>query len=203
MKKNNILLSFLITILLVIVIVISGCPSLPVSVEETMIDETTTEETTEETTEVTTPEEVTEETTEITTEEEKAQPIASATFKGEIDISEKVAVGLTDMLISFIISEDSSSITSVTLTITFKEFKCENTIMSGTVASTLEPVQPYPITNGNFAISLFYRREMKGKFISSTKATGTIDVIYVFKQTGGLPDITCDLGTFNWSANAE
>lgn len=59
MKRNIILLSFIITILLVAIIVMSGCPSPQTSIEITALEETIMKETTV----ITTEEEVKEETT--------------------------------------------------------------------------------------------------------------------------------------------
>jgi len=67
-KRNIILLSFIITILLVEIIIISGCPSPQTSIETTALEETIMEETTLITTKEEVKEEIAEETTEITEE---------------------------------------------------------------------------------------------------------------------------------------
>jgi len=114
-----------------------------------------------------------------------------ATFSGPIKISGK-ASGAT---ISFTISEDG---TSISLEITLSDLKCDG--MTASSMST-QASGPLSITDGSFSASFSNLGEVEGRFASPTEASGTIDLslkISILGQT-----TVCELGTWNWSAEAH
>ena len=104
------------------------------------------------------------------TEEEKVTPLAGATFTGFVDISGKASSGI----ISLIVSEDSTSITSVGVTLT--DLKC-NGFSAGSMTKRTEG--NFPITEGKIVASVSGIGEIKGHFTSPDNAIGTINLILV------------------------
>jgi len=104
----------------------------------------------------------------------KITPLGGATFNGKIDIREKEYSGM----ISFTISEDSTSIISVEITLV--------NLQSGFMPKRTEG--NFPITEGEIVASVSGIGEINGHFTSPYKAIGTINLI------------TPELGTLNWSA---
>jgi hypothetical protein len=114
-----------------------------------------------------------------------------AAFSGPIKISGKASGGT----ISFAISEDG---TSITLEITLSDLKCDG--MSASSMST-QASGPLSITDYSFNASFSDLGEVEGRFASTTEASGTIDLslkISVLGQT-----TACELGTWDWSAEAH
>lgn len=116
-------------------------------------------------------------------------PQPGANLAGPIEISGKA----TSATISFTISEDGSSIASVSIALV--ELKCD-----GFSADLLiqDLGGPFPLSEGNIAASLSGGGEIKGRFTSPTEASGTINLILEIPFAG-----TCDLGRWDWSAKAE
>lgn len=118
-----------------------------------------------------------------------AAPKGGATFTGAIEISGKASNGT----IQFSISEDGTSITSVTITL--KDLKSDG-FSAGSM--TQEASGPFPITKGNFTASPSGVGELEGHFTSSTKASGTIDITLDIPFAG-----TIEFGEWPWSAEAD
>lgn len=118
-----------------------------------------------------------------------AQP--SAVFGGPIEISGKASSGA----ISFAVSEDRASITSVSVTL--KDVKCDG-MSAGSMETTTSG--PFPVTDYKLAASASNLGEIKGQFTSSTEAVGTIHLRLEFSVLG--QTTVCELGTWNWSAEA-
>ena len=115
----------------------------------------------------------------------------SAVFGGPIEISGKASSGA----ISFAVSEDRSSVTSVSVTL--KDVKCDG-MSAGSMETTTSG--PFPVTDGKLAASPSNLGEITGQFTSSTEAVGTIHLRLEFSVLG--QTTVCELGTWNWSAEA-
>ena len=120
---------------------------------------------------------------------ESAVPRGGATFTGQIEIRDKASSGT----IQFSISADGSSITSVTVNL--KDLKC-NGFSAGSMNK--EVSGSFLITDGNINASPSGIGEIKGRFTSSTKASGTIDITLEIPFSA-----PCELGEWPWSANAD
>ena len=121
-----------------------------------------------------------------------AQPKPGATFSGPIEISADKAESAN---LFFTVSDDGTAITKIG--ISFTNFKCE--VMSAGSMS-LNSGGNFPITNG-LDLSPSNIGQIKGKFNSPTKASGTIDI--KLEINTGFGTATCELGTFKWSAEAK
>ena len=114
------------------------------------------------------------------------------TFSGPIAISGTASSGV----ISFVVSEDLSSITSVSVTL--NDVKCGGFSASKMATSTSGQ---FLVTEGKIAAFPFQKGEIKGQFTSSTEAVGTI---YLKLEFSILNQTTvCELGTWNWSIKAD
>jgi len=116
-------------------------------------------------------------------------PQPGAILTGPIEISGKATSGT----ITLTISEDGSSIASVSIALV--ELKCDG-FSAGSM--TQEMGGPFPVAEGNISASLPGGGELKGRFISPTEASGTINLVLEIPLAG-----TCDLGRWDWSAKAE
>ena len=114
------------------------------------------------------------------------------TFSGPIEISGKASSGA----ISFVVSEDGASITSVSVTL--KDVNCDG-MSAGSMETTTSG--PFQVTDGKFAASPSNLGEIMGQFTSSTEAVGTIHVRLEFSVLG--QTTVCELGTWNWSAKTD
>lgn len=121
-----------------------------------------------------------------------AQPKAGATFSGPIQIDADKA---ESAYLSFTISEDGTSITKVG--VSFTNFKCE--VMSAGSIS-MNSGGNFPITDG-LDLSPLNIGQIKGRFSSPTKASGTIDL--KLKISTGFGSADCDMGTWEWTAEAK
>jgi hypothetical protein len=121
-------------------------------------------------------------------------PQPGAILKGSIEDSENAS----GMMMSLELSEDGTSITTLTFILTSVS-KCEGmniTISEGSEMSLAE-AGPFPVTEGRIDASLPNGGELKGRFISPTEASGTITV------KGLAYSDACQIGPSNWSAKAE
>jgi hypothetical protein len=116
-------------------------------------------------------------------------PKGGATFTGTIQITGKASSGT----IQFSISGDGASITSVTITL--NNLKTDG-FSAGSM--TQEASGPFTITKGNFTASPSSIGQLEGRFTSSTKASGTIDITLEIPFAG-----TAELGEWPWSAEAD
>jgi hypothetical protein len=129
-----------------------------------------------------------------------ANPQADATLTGEIEVS-KIADSGT---INLKVSEDGTSLTQVDVTMINPSYKCSSGSMESSTKSgsmTLYFYGPFPITEGKIDASLSGGGRLKGQFRSPVEASGTATIIDI-QTTLGIT-MTCDLGTFNWSAKGE
>jgi len=120
------------------------------------------------------------------------EPAPGVTFSGPIAISGTASSGG----ISFVVSEDRTSIASVVVTL--KDMKCGG-FSAGKIEITSS--HQYPVTDGKIAAFPFQKGEINGQFTSSTEAVGTIHLkleFTILNQT-----TVCELGTWNWSIKAE
>ena len=113
-------------------------------------------------------------------------PEPGATMTGPIEIFE----GASDGTISFTISEDGTSLASVSVTLS--DLECDG-FSAGSITKTAGA--SISIAEGNFQGSVADIGEIEGEFTSSTVANGTINLMLEIPFFG-----TCDLGTWNWSA---
>ena len=121
-----------------------------------------------------------------------ARPKAGATFSGPINISPDNAQSAT---LTFTISDDGTAITKVG--VSFTKFKCE--AMSAGQIST-SSTGNFSIADG-FDISPSSIGEIKGRFTSATRASGTIHL--QLKINTGFGTASCDAGTWDWNAEAK
>lgn len=121
-----------------------------------------------------------------------AQPKAGAMFNGPIQIDADKA---ETAYLSFTISDDGTSITKVG--ISFTNFKCE--VMSAGSMS-MNSGGTFPISNG-LDLSPSNIGQIKGRFTSPTRASGTIDI--KLKINTGFGSVECDMGTWEWTAEAK
>lgn len=119
-------------------------------------------------------------------------PQPGATFSGPIEISGKASSGT----ISFTISDDGDSITSVSVLLS--DLECD-----GMSAGSMETRAsgPFPVTDGELAASPSNLGEIEGQFTSSTEAVGTINLRLEFSVLD--QKIVCELGTWGWSAEVH
>jgi hypothetical protein len=116
-------------------------------------------------------------------------PKPGATFSGSIEITGKASSGT----IEFNISGDGASIISVSITL--KDLKTESFSAGSMTKSTSGT---FPITSGNLDASLSGIGKIKGRFTSSTQASGTVDL------TLDIPfSAPVKLGEWHWSAKAD
>jgi hypothetical protein len=120
------------------------------------------------------------------------EPAPGVTFSGPIEISGTASSGA----ISFIVSEDLASITSVSVTL--HDIKCDG-FSAGSIETSTSG--PFPVTDGKIASFPFNQGEIKGQFISSTEAVGTIHLKLVFSILN--QKTVCELGTWNWSIKED
>jgi hypothetical protein len=113
-------------------------------------------------------------------------PEPNATLTGSIEISEGASSGT----ISLTISGDGASLTSISVTLS--NLQCDG-FSAGSMTKTAGA--SISITEGNFHGSVTDIGEIDGEFTSSTEANGTISLMLEIPYFG-----TCDLGTWNWSA---
>ena len=103
--------------------------------------------------------------------------------------------------IEFTVSEDGTAIASTTYML--NNAACtndqNNPRVEGAWASSVTSFPPPPIENGKFEIEAAEGILIKGNFTSETEAKGTIEIST--KEVDGL--LTCDFGTWNWSAIAK
>ena len=128
----------------------------------------------------------------IPSETPTLEPAPGVTFKGPIAISGTASSGV----ISYVVSEDRTSITSVVVTV--NDVKC-----AGFSAGKIETTSPgqFPVADGKIAAFPFQKGEINGQFTSSTEAAGTIHLkleFSILNQT-----TVCELGTWNWSTKAD
>ena len=128
-----------------------------------------------------------EKTTESATE--SVAPRGGANFTGQIEIRDKASSGT----IQFSISADGSSITSVTVNL--KDLKC-NGFSAGSMNK--EVSGSFLVADGNINASPSGIGEIKGRFTSPTKASGTIDMTLEIPFSA-----PCELGAWQWSASAD
>jgi len=114
-----------------------------------------------------------------------------AAFSGPIKISGKASGGT----ISFTISEDG---TSITLDITLSNLKCDG-MTAGSMST--QASGPLSITDGSFSASFSNIGEVEGRFASPTEASGTINLSWKISILG--QTTACELGTWDWSAEAH
>jgi hypothetical protein len=122
-----------------------------------------------------------------------AQPKPGASFSGSIDIDADKAESAR---LFFTISEDGTAVTKVG--VSFTNFKCGGMSAGEMTSST---TANDPITDG-LDISSSSIGQIKGRFNSPTKASGTIHLDMKI-STGMGGSISCDLGTWDWSAEAK
>lgn len=121
-----------------------------------------------------------------------AQPKAGATFSGPIEIAADNAESAS---LSFTISADGTAITKVSLFMT--NFKCDG-MSAGSMS--LNNTGNFPISDG-LDLSPGSIGRITGKFNSPTKASGTIEI--QLKISTGFGTTTCDMGKWNWTAEAK
>jgi hypothetical protein len=120
-----------------------------------------------------------------------ASPQPGAVLTGPIEISGTADGGT----ISLTVSEDGGSITSVEVTLT--NLNCDG-FTAGTW--TMGRGGDFPVADGTIAASPSGIGQVKGRFTSSTAASGSIDLALDWYYGGG----ACEkLGTWNWSAEAD
>ena len=119
-------------------------------------------------------------------EEKKVSPEPGATLTGAIDITQAASGGT----ISLTISGDGASLTSISVTLS--DLECDG-FSAGSITKTAGA--SISITEGNFQGSVADIGEIEGEFTSSTVANGTVNLMLEIPFFG-----TCDLGTWNWSA---
>jgi PKD repeat protein len=113
-------------------------------------------------------------------------PEAGITLTGPIEIFE----GASDGTISLTISEDGSSLVSVSVTLS--DLEC-NGFSSGSI--TKSTVTSIAIAEGAVEASVGGIGQIEGEFTSPTEASGSIHLTLEIPFVG-----TCELGTWNWSA---
>ncbi len=121
-----------------------------------------------------------------------AQPKAGATFSGPIHIDAAKAESAT---LSFTVSADGVTISKVG--VSFINIKCE--VMSAG-AMSVSNGSSFPIAEG-LDISPANVGHITGKFNSSTKASGTIDI--KLEINTGFGKAKCELGEWEWTAEAK
>jgi len=114
-----------------------------------------------------------------------------AKFSGPIQISGKASGGT----IGFTISEDG---TSIALEITLSNLKCDG--MTASSMST-QASGPLSIVDDGFSASFSNLGEVEGRFASPTEASGTINISWKISILG--QTTVCELGTWDWSAEAH
>jgi hypothetical protein len=77
-----------------------------------------------------------------------------------------------------------------------KPVKCSGGSLESVGELTQNLDGPFAVKEGNID-----GEELKGKFISPTEANGTINIVVEFSIFSN--SITCDFGTWNWSAKAK
>ncbi len=112
-------------------------------------------------------------------------PQGGAKMHGKIDMDKASSAA-----ISLIVSEDGSSISTVSLS--FINLKCEG-FSAGSTENSVSGGNP--ITNGEFQISSDNFGEINGKFTKPTSAEGTLHLAFF--------DGKAECGTWKWSASAE
>jgi hypothetical protein len=120
------------------------------------------------------------------------QPKAGATFVGAIAMDADKA---ESAILTFTISEDGMSITKIG--VSFTKFKCE-AMSAGQIS--VNSGGNFPIADG-LTISPSNIGQIAGRFSSPTKASGTIHL--QLKIDMGMGSISCDMGTWDWSADAK
>jgi len=120
------------------------------------------------------------------------EPKPGATFTGPIRIGNDKASSAT---IRFTISEDGSTIKSVGVTL--NNVKC-----GGMTAGTLSVSSggDFKFSGGGLNISPSNIGVIKGRFTSPTEASGTVHLALKLDVMGST--ISCELGTWNWGAEA-
>ena len=121
-----------------------------------------------------------------------AQPKPGATFTGPIEIGTDKASSAT---LSFTVSEDGIMITEVSVSLT--EVKCDG-MSSGMLM--LRSAGDFDLSGSNLNISPSNIGEIKGRFTSPTEASGTVKLSLKIDVLGST--FVCDLGTWNWHAEA-
>ena len=120
------------------------------------------------------------------------QPEAGKTFSGPIQIGwDKASSGT----LSFIVSDDGAMITN--FSVGFKDFKCES--MSASEFSTSSSGE-FLLSN-EWEFSLSNIGQIEGRFTSPTTASGTITLNIKIKIMNST--ISCDMGIWEWSAEAQ
>lgn len=128
-----------------------------------------------------------------------ASPKGGADFSGPIDINPEKA---QNARLSFGVSGNSTRIEYVRL-----EMSGLNCAAMRAESSDYYHIQDVKIRNGRFTIEDPGIGLVKGRFISSTRARGTIQIKYNPDEGGALTnftllkrDVPCDLGAWDWEA---
>ncbi len=120
------------------------------------------------------------------------QPEAGKNFSGPIQIGpEKASSGA----LTFTVSHDGTTITN--FVVGFKEFKCES--MSASEFSTSSGGEFIIADEWEFSLSNI--GQIRGRFTSPTTASGTITLNIEIKIMNST--IACDMGIWEWSAEAQ
>lgn len=122
-----------------------------------------------------------------------SQPKPGASFSGPIAIDPAKAESAR---IFFTITEDGTSVTKVG--VSFTNFKCDG-MSAGEM--TISNGGNTPITDG-LDLSFQNIGRIQGRFSSPTMASGKIELKLNISAGMGA-SISCDLGTFDWTAEAR
>lgn len=126
-------------------------------------------------------------------------PQPGSSFTGNLEGEKEAGSGT----ISFDISEDGTAINNLNITLNDSSANCggASTGTLGFGQLSLPFDGPYLIKEGNFSLVISKSGELKGKFVSPTEASGSINLILEITLFGNAQ--TCDFGTWNWSAKLK
>jgi hypothetical protein len=134
-------------------------------------------------------------------------PQAGATFSGELAIKEAGENGTAASgAIEFTISEDGKGIESLSYNLNGDSCTANGILVKG-VGTSSKRTPPPEVKNGEFTWE-DADVTVKGTFNSPTEASGTITITAQhFVQTSinspARTQITCDYGTWEWTANTD